>query len=57
MTYYAYVSLQGDDKISRFVMDAASGSLEKTGDTPVMGGPAPLTVSPDRTSLYVGQRN
>ena len=57
MTYYAYVSLQGDDKISRFVMDAASGSLEKTGDTPVMGGPAPLTISPDRTSLYVGQRN
>ncbi len=57
MTYYAYVSLQGDDKISRFVMDADSGLLEKTGDTPVNGGPAPLTVSPDRTALYAGQRN
>jgi 6-phosphogluconolactonase len=52
-----YVSLQDDDKILRFTMDAATGKLTPKGEVPVAGGPSPLTLSPDRTVLYVGHRN
>jgi 6-phosphogluconolactonase len=57
MPYYMYVSLQDDDKIVRFTMDAGTGKLTPKGEVPVAGGPSPLTISPDRKVLYVGQRN
>ena len=57
MPYYMYVSLQDDDKILRFTMDAGTGKLTPKGEVPVAGGPSPLTMSPDRKVLYVGHRN
>jgi 6-phosphogluconolactonase len=57
MPYYMYVSLQDDDKILVFTMDAETGKLTPKGEIPVSGGPSPLTISPDRKVLYVGHRN
>jgi 6-phosphogluconolactonase (cycloisomerase 2 family) len=57
MPYYMYVSLQDDDKIRVFTMDAETGQLTPKGEVPVSGGPSPLTMSPDRKVLYVGHRN
>src|SRR5262245_7148157 len=51
-----YVSLQDDDKIVIFTMDAGTGKLTPQGEVPVSGGPSPLTISPDRQLLYVGHR-
>ena len=48
MPYYMYVSLQDDDKIRVFTMDAETGQLTPKGEVPVSGGPSPLTISPDR---------
>ena len=56
MPYYMYVSLQDDDKIRMFTLDAATGHLTPRGEVPVSGGPSPLTMSPDRQVLYVGHR-
>ena len=54
MPYYMYVSLQDDDKIAVYTMDAGTGTLTPQGEVPVAGGPSPLTMSPDRQVLYVG---
>src|SRR5919199_4291162 len=56
MPYYMYVSLQDDDKIAVFTMDAGTGTLTPQGEVPVAGGPSPLAISPDRQVLYVGHR-
>ena len=56
MPYFLYVSLRGDDKISIFNMDPDTGKLEPQGDAEVTGGPAPLTIDPERRFLYVGLR-
>ena len=56
MPYYAYVSLQNDDKILVFTMDARTGKLTQNAAVPVSGGPAALAVDPDRKFLYVGRR-
>src|SRR5918911_1318648 len=53
MPYYMYVSLQDDDKILVFTMDAGTGKLTPKGEVPVAGGPSPLTMSPDRKGRYV----
>jgi len=56
MPYYMYVSLQDDDKILVFTMDAGTGKLTPKAEVPVSGGPAALAISPDRNALYVGHR-
>ena len=56
MPYFMYVSLQKDDKISILNMDPESGKLESRGEVQVTGGPAPLTIDPERRFLYVGCR-
>ena len=56
MTYLAYVSLQDDDKILVFTIDADTGKLTQTAAAPVSGGPAALAISPNRKFLYVGRR-
>ena len=56
MPYYMYVSLQDDDKISVYIMDAGSGRLEHQRDEIVTGGPAALAIDPERRFLYVGRR-
>ena len=57
MALQMYVSLQGDNRIARFLMDPATGSLEPNGDVEIDGGPAPLTFNPDNTAIYVGRRD
>ena len=54
MAYYMYVSLQDDDKLATFTMDAQTGTLTLRAELPVPGGPSPLAISPDRKTLYVG---
>ena len=56
MPYFMYVSLQDDDKISIYTMDADSGRLEHQRDETVTGGPAALAIDPQRKYLYVARR-
>ena len=56
MPYVMYVALQGDDKLRQFTMDAATGKLTLQREVAVPGGPAPLTVDPQRRFLYVARR-
>jgi 6-phosphogluconolactonase len=56
MASYMYVSLQDDDKIAVFTMEATTGKLTPKSELPVPGGPSPLAISPDRHVLYVGHR-
>ena len=56
MPYYLYVSLQDDDKISVYTMDADSGRLKHERDETITGGPAALAIDPERKFLYVGRR-
>jgi len=56
MPTYMYVSLQDEDKILIFTVDAATGKLTPKAEAPVSGGPSPMTISPDWNYLYVGHR-
>jgi len=51
-----YVGLQEDDKIASFGIDAGSGKLVPSGETPAAGAPSVFALSPDRRVLYVGYR-
>ena len=57
MPYYMYVSLQDDDKMLVFGLDAGTGKLTAKAEVPVAGGPSSSAISPDRKTLYVGHRN
>ena len=57
MAFHMYVSLQGDNRIVRFLLDPETGGLEPNGVVEVAGGPAPLAFNPTRTALYVGRRD
>lgn len=56
MPYVMYVALQGDDKIIRFHMDPATGTLALQDELSVPGGPAPLAADPQRRFLYTARR-
>ena len=56
MPYYIYVSLQGDNKLSIFTVDAETGKLTPKADFPMPGGPSVLAISPDKNTLYVSHR-
>ena len=56
MSNYMYVSLQDDDKILVFGMDAGTGKLTHRSEVPAAGGPSATAVSPDRKTLYQGLR-
>lgn len=51
-----YVSLQGDDRISRFNLDPQTGKLDPLDPVAVPGGPAPMAVDPRGGFLHVGRR-
>ena len=57
MASFMYVSLQDDDKLSIFGMDATTGKLTHQDEVPALGGPSASTISPDRKVFYVGHRN
>ena len=54
MAYQMYVSLQGDNRIMRFLMNPDTGALESVGAVDVSGGPAPMTFNPTNTIIPVG---
>ena len=56
MNHHLYISLSGEDKIARFIMDPATGDLQRASDTPSRAGPAPLCMDPPQSRLYVGNR-
>ena len=56
MPYALYVCLQDEDKIAVFSIDAGTGALTPRAEVPVAGGPSVLAISPDRRTLYLGQR-
>ena len=51
-----YISLAGDDRILHYLTHADTGQLSQRGDYTVFGRPAPLTVHPQGTTLYIGRR-
>ncbi len=51
-----YVSLQDDERILGFDIDARTGRLAPEGNFQVPGGPAPLALRPDGRILYAGLR-
>ena len=57
MPTYMYVSLQDDDKISVFGMDAGTGKLTLKAEVPAAGGPSASAISPDQKVFYQGHRN
>ena len=57
MPYSLYVSLQDEDKIVTFTMDADTGQLTPQADVPLSGGPSVLAISPNRQVVYVGHRS
>ena len=56
MSYYMYVAVQEDNKISVFTVDPQTGGLTHQDDVPVPGGPFTLAISHDRNYLYAGCR-
>jgi 6-phosphogluconolactonase len=56
LPYVLYVCAQDDNKIAAFTMDADTGQLTPRSEVPVAGGPSVMAISPDRRTLYVGQR-
>ena len=45
MPYYMYVSLQDDDKVLVFTMDAQTGNLTPKGEIPVSSAPSALAMA------------
>ena len=56
MPYSLYACLQDEDKIVTFAVDADTGQITRQAETPVVGGPSLLAISPDRRVLYIGCR-
>ena len=57
MSYYMYVALQEDDKISVHTIEPQTGKLTPQAEVSVPGGPFTMAISPDRKFLYVGCRD
>src|ERR1051325_450339 len=56
MTDVLYVGVQDDDKIAIFEIDGDGGRLTRRADVASPGGPSVMAISPDRKTLYVGNR-
>ena len=56
MAVYVYLSLQQEDRISLYVMDPASGALERRTEFPLWSRPAPLAIDPQKRFLFAGRR-
>ena len=56
MPHFLYVSLQDDNKILVFAIDAETGGLTPQAEVAVAGGPAVLAIGNERRVLYVGHR-
>lgn len=54
---FMYVTVSGEDIISVLAVDPETGDLEPRHDIAVAGRPAPLAISPNRQTLYLGCRD
>ena len=52
-----YVTVAGEDKLQVYTVGSETGRINLQTEVVVEGRPAPLAISPDRTCLYVGQRD
>lgn len=57
MSYFTYVSLAGDNKISLLVMDPRTGLIRLQKVVELSSGPGPMAVTPDNRFLYAGLRS
>ncbi|MBM3188831.1 MAG: lactonase family protein [Chloroflexi bacterium] len=57
MPYHVYINLAGENKLSIYTMDPASGDLAFQEDVPLGGAPGPLAFDPTRRYLYIGVRS
>lgn len=56
MSYWMYITISEEDRISIFEVDSTTGRVDHRGDVATPGRPAPLTVDPEGRFLYVGCR-
>ena len=57
MTYYVYVPIAGENKISTFTLNQETGQLTFQRDVVVGGAPGPLAIDPESKFLYAGLRS
>ena len=57
MPLFMYVTVSEEDKISVFAVDPETGDLDLQREVAVSGRPAPLALSPDKRTLYLGCRD
>ena len=57
MTYYMYVSISGESKISIYTMNPETGLLAFKEDVALSSGPGPLAADPGGQFLYAGHRS
>ena len=57
MTMHMYITISEEDRIARYEVDAATGTLSHVGDTGTGARPAPLAVNPAGDRLYAGCRD
>ena len=57
MTYYVYIPIAGENKISTFTLNPDTGQLTFQRDVAVGSGPGPLAIDPEGKFLYAGLRS
>ena len=57
MTYYVYIPIAGENKISTFTLNPDTGQLTFQRDVAVGAGPGPLAIDPESKFLYAGLRS
>ncbi len=57
MSYVAYITLGGEDKLLCFDMNPTNGALTLRAEIALAGAPGPLAVDPTQSFLYVGVRS
>jgi len=57
MVQFVYVSLQDDDKILIFALDAITGDLSLQSEVPAVGGPSALTANHEGNVIHASLRN
>lgn len=54
---WVYISLKTDDKVAIYSEDEVSGKLTRVATEKVMGGPASIAVTADKSRMYIARRN
>jgi 6-phosphogluconolactonase len=57
MTYYTYVALAGEKKVSIYTMDPETGTLTSKDDVGLSGEPGPIAVDTEQAFMHIGIRS